>query len=75
METLGEPLFYFLPYLFKSYYVVWKRKKEFIHEYFIKGLNRTMQYGNYLKFSISQPKTDSLNRTMQYGNDQQHTDF
>ena len=55
--------------LFKSYYVVWKPYFPHIFFFFVvSGLNRTMQYGNYILSPRALYCFFSLNRTMQYGN-------
>ena len=48
METTGGNGTILCPKEFKSYYVVWKQQREYIELCPIRGLNRTMQYGNYL---------------------------
>ena len=54
---------------FKSYYVVWKLKFFCIIDAHQRGLNRTMQYGNYFPTNILPRSYFCLNRTMQYGNE------
>ena len=46
METICRIYSYYPPFLFKSYYVVWKPPREKKEEVGEEGLNRTMQYGN-----------------------------
>ena len=54
---------------FKSYYVVWKlRRRSRSSIVRIRGLNRTMQYGNEAGVGVIHIQEKSLNRTMQYGN-------
>ena len=55
-------------YKFKSYYVVWKRKRRNRSRCHVPSLNRTMQYGNYGDGCFSIHAVLCLNRTMQYGN-------
>ena len=55
-------------FVFKSYYVVWKHNVKASTVNKLRRLNRTMQYGNYLKRILKTAGTQSLNRTMQYGN-------
>ena len=40
----------------------------FEREYILRGLNRTMQYGNERTTQIARQEIIGLNRTMQYGN-------
>ena len=55
-------------YMFKSYYVVWKREQFENSEPSCIRLNRTMQYGNIDTSTQGYFRTSCLNRTMQYGN-------
>ena len=53
---------------FKSYYVVWKLRIEYIEPFLTRSLNRTMQYGNDIEAGKIVIFKQRLNRTMQYGN-------
>ena len=53
---------------FKSYYVVWKQYSSTVPNPNISGLNRTMQYGNFVLLHRHTLYEPGLNRTMQYGN-------
>ena len=55
--------------LFKSYYVVWKRRTRKHRRIYMQRLNRTMQYGNGFECKMREKHIKSLNRTMQYGNE------
>ena len=68
METEGEHSNSFRKQLFKSYYVVWKPNTEKLTTDIVKGLNRTMQYGNVVHPNVRNCCVRGLNRTMQYGN-------
>ena len=46
METVSDVHFDFINIKFKSYYVVWKPRKDVVKYSFSYCLNRTMQYGN-----------------------------
>ena len=61
-------LIFFKYSLFKSYYVVWKPQIRHTDNNKMYGLNRTMQYGNFIFIKYIITDKESLNRTMQYGN-------
>ena len=68
METVLPPLLYQNIKQFKSYYVVWKLRKNALSSHRHLRLNRTMQYGNFSPPSGVFAQHIGLNRTMQYGN-------
>ena len=69
METPHHSPYRVEEYMFKSYYVVWKRGKHLCDVLRGVGLNRTMQYGNLKGIKKKKRISPSLNRTMQYGNE------
>ena len=73
METISIKSDDFRCLVFKSYYVVWKQKKNAYDSVLQMSLNRTMQYGNFTQRKVSIRTGNGLNRTMQYGNSTQKT--
>ena len=58
METFTPAQIYCQIFLFKSYYVVWKRRNHLYRKKSRGSLNRTMQYGNLETISILNAHTE-----------------
>ena len=58
METMYLFLLLRRKMMFKSYYVVWKQFKQKTNKQRNNGLNRTMQYGNFIAFP--KPSSEAL---------------